>query len=195
LNKQDKWNERYLRNDSSVAKELTPSIVLKNHASFLPQQGKALDLACGLGANALFLAEAGLITSAWDSSDVAISRLEKVALKRQINLSSQVRDVCLRPPEENSFDVIVVSFFLHRPLFPELIAALKLNGVLFYQTFVVAGPNSKGPRNPNYRLNSKELLLLTKPLKVLYYAEPNTSLKENEALADQALLIAQKVGR
>ena len=60
--KLEKWNRIYQNKDNPGE----PAEFLKNHAHLLPEQGVALDLASGLGANAEFLHQAGLETQAWD---------------------------------------------------------------------------------------------------------------------------------
>ena len=146
--------------------------VLREHAHLLPAQAQALDLACGLGANALFLAECGLAVSALDSSSVAIERLQTEAVARGLSVAASVRDVVHQPPAAASFDVIVVAHFLERALFPALIAALRPSGLLFYQTFTserVATLST--PSNPAFLLAPNELLRLCAPLRILAYRE------------------------
>ncbi|HEB99563.1 MAG TPA: SAM-dependent methyltransferase, partial [Thiotrichales bacterium] len=65
-----KWDARYRESATAVATE-----VLVENRHLLPAVGEALDLACGLGGNALLLARHGLRTTAWDLSPVAIERL------------------------------------------------------------------------------------------------------------------------
>lgn len=60
--------------------QLQPSQVLLDNSHLLPASGRALDLACGLGANALYLAKRGMTTSAWDLSPVQL-RLYKIELR------------------------------------------------------------------------------------------------------------------
>jgi len=74
--------------------------------------------------------------------------------------------VTAQPPQAETFDVIVVSRFLERDICADIAAALKPNGVLFYQTFV------HGLSNPDYLLAPDELLSLFKELDVLEYYEP-----------------------
>ncbi|MCU0971793.1 MAG: class I SAM-dependent methyltransferase, partial [Gammaproteobacteria bacterium] len=95
-----------------------------------------VDLACGRGANALWLARhTRLAVQAWDFSAVAIARLRNEAEARSLRVDAQVRDVLAEPPPAAAFDVIVVGYFLERALFPPLQAALRPGGLLFYQTF------------------------------------------------------------
>lgn len=163
----DIWNTRYASAERGEA-----AWVVREYAHLLPARGNALDLACGLGANALFLAERGLDVSAWDSASVAIERVQAEAVARGLNVTASVRDVLHQPPAAASFDVIVVAHFLARALFPALIAALRPGGVLFYQTFTtqrVEGLDT--PSNPDFVLAPNELLQRCQPLRILAYRE------------------------
>ena len=109
------WEERHTQ-----SRPTGPCRVLADHRHLLPGRGRALDLACGLGDNALALAEAGLETQAWDYSGSAITRLRERAMDAGVTLAAEVRDVVASPPEPERFDVIVVANFLDRSLAPSL---------------------------------------------------------------------------
>ena len=163
-----KWNARYQFSGDSVP---APARVLSQGVRWLPaisdssnNQPHALDLACGLAGNAHFLAERGYHVSAWDSSSAVIEKV--CARKPAVIAEARVRDVVTHPPEPASFDIIVVSRFLHRAMCPAIAGALKPGGVLFYQTFV------HGLSNPDYLLAPNELLTLFQSLQVLEYHEP-----------------------
>jgi len=126
-----KWNERY----GDATGERQASRVLKENLHLLPDNGRALDLACGSGGNSILLAQQGLQVDAWDIADVPIAALQDVALKRQLSILAEVRDVEAKPPETETFDVIVVSYFLDRDIIPSLTQALKHGGLIYYQTF------------------------------------------------------------
>ncbi|MEE9552150.1 MAG: methyltransferase domain-containing protein, partial [Gammaproteobacteria bacterium] len=72
----EKWNAIYQSSDHG---QQLPAQVLKEHNYLLPQTGTALDLACGIGTNATFLAMHGLETFAWDISEKAIEQLKQKA--------------------------------------------------------------------------------------------------------------------
>jgi len=136
--------------------------VLARHA---PSGGTVLDLACGLGANALDLASRGYVVHAWDYAESAIAALRR----RGGGVHCEVRDVVERPPQAASFDAVLVVHFLERPLFPSLRAALRPGGILAVQTFLQGQPG--GPRNPAFRLAPGELARLVAPLEVLHLEE------------------------
>ncbi|MGD8571988.1 MAG: methyltransferase domain-containing protein, partial [Gammaproteobacteria bacterium] len=112
-----KWDERYSKSDTRVGPDDAAPVLAQN-AYLLPPSGIALDLACGLGANALFLAQRGLQVQAWDVSPVAIDKLQRTAASYQLTLQAKVRDAVNEPPEPEQFDVIVVTRFLERQLAP-----------------------------------------------------------------------------
>ena len=147
----------------------TPCDCLSRYSALLPTYGRALDLASGRGGNALWLAAAGLEAYAWDHADVALTQCRAFAESASLTVHTRTVDVVAAPPEPLSFDVIVVSRFLDRALAPALINALRPNGLLFYQTFVVG--NRHGPSNPDYLLKPNELLTLFSVLQIKAYQE------------------------
>lgn len=182
------WNQRY----REAITEQLPAKVLADNLHLLPVAGQALDLACGLGANALLLARHGLTTWAWDISPVAISRLDAAARAAGLTVHSEVRAVTARPPEPGRFDVIVVSRFLERSLAPALQAALRSGGLLFYQTFSKLRLSKDGPSDPAFLLDDNELLRLFPALKVRIYREEGQSGDITRGFRNEAMLVAQK---
>ncbi len=180
-----KWDARYREAGSAVASE-----VLAENRHLLPAAGEALDLACGLGGNALLLARHGLRTTAWDLSPVAIERLASEA--EGLPLRAEVRDVLAMPPAAARFDVIVVSRFLERDLCPALVAALRPGGLLFYQTFTRDKAVAGGPSNPDFLLAENELLRLFGGLCLRVYREEGRLGDVTRGLRNEALLVAQR---
>lgn len=188
---QAKWNRRYRQ-----AREAgTCARVLSDHLHLLPRQGEALDLACGLGGNALALARSGLSTQAWDLSDVAVARLQQLAEQQRLPLKARCVDLEHDALPPASFDVICVSGFLDRSLCPAITAALRPGGLLFYQTFTTAKRGTSGPSNPDYLLRHSELPQLFSELVPLVYLEEIHGTHSDPALADQAYLVALKAER
>ncbi|MES9833203.1 MAG: methyltransferase domain-containing protein [Candidatus Thiodiazotropha sp. DIVDIV] len=183
------WDERYGDQD----KIPRPAEVLLSNSHLLPSNGSALDLACGLGGNAMHLAALGLDVVAWDLSPVAIQRLQQLAQEKNLqNLKAEVRDVERHPPSANQFDVIVVSYFLERSLTAALINALKPGGLIYYQTFIRDAVSSEGPKNSNFRLADQELLRLFNKLKIRLYREEGRLGDPTRGSRDVAMLVAEK---
>ncbi len=183
-----KWDARHR------SAELTrpPCTVLEKNAHLLPAKGRALDLACGLGRNALFLARRGLDVDAWDISPVAVQRLGAFARQQALRVRPEVRDAGSAPPHADSYDVIVVSFFLHRALAPRISAALRAGGLLFYQTFTAERVDDSGPANPDFRLGPNELLTLFSALRVLVYREEGRVGDTRQGVRNEAMLVAMR---
>lgn len=186
---QQRWDTIYQDPNRTVG---TAAEVLHDNAHLLPRAGRALDLACGLGANALLLAAQGLETHAWDISPVAITRLMQEARTRGLTIAGQPRDVATAPPPPANFDVIVSCHFLERPLVPHLIAGLRPGGLLYYQTFTLARVDDTGPSNPEWRLDDNELLRMFAPLRVLVYREEGLVGDLSRGFRNRAMLVAQR---
>ena len=182
-----KWDQKYqnlLKNNPKIPSPalqtaLNPAWVLQHHADQLPLKGKGLDLACGLGGNALFMAKCGLKVEAWDISEIALTHLNNLAAAQKLPIQVQITnlDQMLLPYQQ--FDVIVISHYLNRRLFPQIQQALKPNGRLYYQTFL-APVQKQAPQNPNYYLQSGELPQAFPQLTTQIYGEgtlttPNSS--------------------
>lgn len=183
------WETRY--RDRSVADATAADVLLEN-LHLLPPSGTALDLACGLGANAMLLAGEGLETFAWDSAATAVAKLKAWATRERMPVHAEVRDVVADPPEAGRFDVITVCRFLERDLAPALVAALRPGGVLFYQTFTRSHVSERGPSHADFRLDDNELLHLFAPLRILVYREENRVGDLARGFRDEAQLVAQK---
>ena len=181
-----KWDAHY---QSGKHDQKQAVRVLRDYAHLLPTSGDALDLACGTGANALYLANKGMRVSAWDISAQALAILEGRCNRDSLQIEMQQRDVVQSPPLKNSFDVIVVSYFLDRGLIPDIINALRPGGLLFYQTFTRAKVEDYGPRNPDYRLAQNELLDLCHDLQLLIYHEENCVGDCNQGFRNEAYLV------
>jgi tellurite methyltransferase len=191
-----KWDAHYRQAGATCDDDSAgPLDALRDFAWLLPVRGKALDLACGRAANAEFLARRGLHVHAWDISSVVIEALEKRLQKSGLPIDAQVRDVVALPPQSNQYDVIVVSRFLDRCLSDDLVAALKPNGMLVYQTFVVDKVAEIGPGNSDYLLHRGELLELFSALAPRVYFDLGSSGDAGQGLRNESLLIAQKVAR
>jgi len=183
-----KWDRRHRDADGPGA----VAGVLAENIHLLPAEGDALDLACGRGANAIRMAQAGLRVTAWDWSAVAIERLNSAAREQRVSIAAEVHDVIALPPEPVSFDLILVGYFLERALAPALMQALRPGGLLMYQTFSVNAVSDNGPSNPAFRLQENELLELFQPLRVRFYREEGRLGNCRSGIRDIAMLVAEK---
>ena len=150
-----------------------PTRWLVDHEHLLPHAGRAIDVACGRGRNALWLARRGLNTDAIDRAAEAVEYVRAEARRLELPLSAEIVDL-----EHGggwwpaaTYDVVVVVHYLHRPLFPALKAALRPGGVLIYETFTRAQARRGKPANPAFLLEPGELRDLVAPLDLLVERE------------------------
>jgi rhodanese-related sulfurtransferase len=146
-----------------------PSSWLLETADLLPRErGRALDVACGRGRHALLLAAAGFAVDAIDRDDAALAFLRTTADRLELPVSTARVDLEAAPSlERDAYALVVVFHYLHRPLFPALVAALAPGGLLLYETFTVDQAALGKPRDPAHLLEHGELARLVAPLEVV----------------------------
>ena len=117
-----------------------------------------LDVACGRGRHAKLFAACGCKVTAIDR-DAALAgafddepNIQFVAADLQSNLTDH------RLITDHPFHCIIVTNYLHRPLFPALKSALAPEGLLIYETFAAGNAAFGRPSNPDYLLRPRELL-------------------------------------
>ncbi len=127
-----------------------------------------LDLACGRGRHALFFADHGYRVDAVDRDPEAIAALAACG-----SVTALCADIESGPwpYPGNSFDAVVVTNYLHRPLFPLLMAALAPGGLLIYETFAQGNEAYGRPSNPDFLLQHGELLRVVGNARVLAYED------------------------
>jgi rhodanese-related sulfurtransferase len=152
-----------------------PSSWLLANVDLLPSAGGAggaaevLDVASGNGRHALLLASAGFKVRAIDADESALSILRTTAAA--IGLAIDAARVDLESGDADlgaaGYDLILGFRYLHRPLFPVLLRALRPGGVLLYETFTRAQADRGKPTSPAHLLETGELRRLVEPLRVL----------------------------
>lgn len=146
-----------------------PSPWVCRYAELIRSGGQVLDLACGNGRHARWLAANHWQVHAVDRDVVALAELQQLP-----NISTTVADLenDIWPYSNHRFHGIVVSRYLHRPLLPRLIESLHAGGVLIYETFMDGNERFGRPKNPNFLLRSNELLEVFFPhLTVIAYQQ------------------------
>jgi len=129
---------------------------------------RALDVATGLGRNALYLAAAGYEVDAVDISDTALREAARRARREGVRgIRWIAADLDRWRPARGRYDVVVNSFFLNRRLFPALRAAVRPEGLLIFETHLV-GTDDTRPPGPGRRLRPGELRRVLRGWDVLY---------------------------
>jgi SAM-dependent methyltransferase len=136
-----RWDKRWAAAPDSVA--ATPPDVISAHPELLdviPTAGSALDIACGLGAQALWLAERGLSATALDVSSVAIDRLTRAAQSHGLQLRADVWDTDEGlPPAFNDLAVILCQRYRSPVLYGQFVSRLRVGGVLLLTVLSAVG--------------------------------------------------------
>ena len=137
-------------------------------------QKRALDVAGGVGRHSLYLAERGWKTTLIDVSDKAVEIARENTLKRRLDIGLRNEDLRIADLGSESYELILVFFYLDRELFPALIRALAPGGILICKTYTrehsrLSG--GKGPTHPMHLLEPNELLKAFSSLRVLFYRE------------------------
>lgn len=148
---------------------LQPSDWVVRWSSAIPQGGNVLDVACGSGRHTRYLAERGFTVEAVDND---LSACADLVVRPCVSLSQADLECEPWPFAPASFHGVVVTNYLHRPLFPRLIEALAPGGVLIYETFALGNERYGRPKNPNFLLLSGELLEVVRgKLRVVAYED------------------------
>jgi tellurite methyltransferase len=130
-----RWEERYADGDWADIEE--PARILEDAEAWLAESGLALDLACGAGRNALWLARRGFTVLAVDISWQGLQRLRRRARNENLDVHLALADLESFALPRDTFDLIVNTRFLLRPLLPSLRDALRPGGLLLVETYNV----------------------------------------------------------
>jgi SAM-dependent methyltransferase len=183
------WDERYANGkySASAPHKLLVSLVEKLKA------GKALDLACGTGRHAIFLAQKGWRVTAVDNSTVGIGVAGNRAAEKALEIDFRVADLEADDfkIEENSFDLICDFYYLQRDLFAEMKKGLKTGGVIAAAIHIYGEGEKKG----RFLLREGELKEIFRDFEILHYHEtPATDPDAGEHHRRTAEIVCRKTG-
>jgi SAM-dependent methyltransferase len=186
----DKWDARY--RDGAYESRTHPTALL---AEWLPRlaRDRALDVACGAGRNALFLAANGYAVTALDISAVALERGRRNAEERALSvewLCADLDDFVEHVLPEGTFDLIVWVRYIHDTLMASLIARLEPGGTLLCEQHLATTAQVAGPTSPQFRLPPGALERSAAGLSILHSYEGLIVDPDGRTVA-----LAQLVGR
>jgi SAM-dependent methyltransferase len=133
-----------------------PSSWVQRFAALVPD-GEVLDLACGYGRHARLFAAAGHPVLAVDRD---LDALAVVAGEGITTLQADLENGIPWPFGKNRFSGIVITNYLHRPLFPHIFESLAEGCILLVETFAIGNGQFGKPSNPDFLLKAGELLTL-----------------------------------
>ena len=150
---------------------LKPTQFLVENAEFLPK-GRVLDVAMGMGQNAVYLAGMGFQVEGVDISPEAVKGALDLAQKSGVDLGARVADLERRYHiDKDVYDVIICFNYLQRSLIPQIKDGLRTGGMIVYETFIVDHVQFGKPKNPDYLLKHNELLDMFRDFRCLRYRE------------------------
>jgi SAM-dependent methyltransferase len=171
-----RWDAHYRQREGDSYPEPDPLLFLHTPPALPDTPQRALDLAGGIGQNALWVAEQGYTVDLMDISRVGLLRAQDEMLQRDIrnvNLFQVDFDSVILQPE--TYDLICVFRYLHLPLMPALRAAVRPGGRIIYETFHAGHLQVKPDFNRCYVLQEGELLGYFGDWHILHHAERATT--------------------
>ncbi len=144
----------------------TPSPWVRRWAPQWKPGTTVLDVACGTGRHATWLASLGLQVTGIDRDADALAQLPAAVEALAADLENAPW-----PLPGRQFDVVLVTHYLWRPLFPALLASVAPGGWYLHETFADGQQHLGRPRNPDFLLKPGELLQVTQGLHTLAYED------------------------
>jgi len=168
------WDERYASGKYSSAE---PHKLLVEIADRIKKPAKALDLACGVGRNAIYLAEKGWQVTAVDRSSVGIEIAKQRAVEKAVEIDFRVADLEKGEfaIEENAYDLICDFYYLQRDLFAPMKTGVKAGGIIISTIHIYGDAEAAG----EFTLKVGELREFFRDFEILHYHE--TSRTDNDA--------------
>lgn len=148
-----------------------PSDWLQRWAHLLPAGGRLLDLACGRGRHLRWLAGRGFVLTGIDIDSVALAALHDLLAPGAVELIVADLENKPWPMPGRLFDAVLVSNYLWRPLWPQVLASLAPGGLLIYETFAAGHATVGKPSRPDFLLQAGELLARCEGLHIVAYED------------------------
>jgi SAM-dependent methyltransferase len=172
---------------------LSPSPWIVRYAHLVAAGARLLDVASGHGRHARFFARRGCRVLAVDRDAGALASLARVAGVETAVVDLEGNEW---PLAGERFDAIVVANYLHRPLVPNLLAALADDGTLLYETFARGNEIFGRPSNPAFLLEAGELLRVVEGrLEVVAFEEGRVTREGRDAVVQRMAAVGVRRAR
>jgi SAM-dependent methyltransferase len=181
----DKWDQRYTE-DSYNRKN--PVTLVADWLAQIPV-GRALDVACGAGRNAIFLAQAGYRVDAIDISPEGLKLARKEAVSLGLDINWIEHDLDQPCPFDTDYALILVLWFVNLELVTRLCGCLAPGGYLLCEEHLITDEDVIGPKNPNYRVAPGALREAVSRLEVLHYEESVEPIPEGGQVASARVVV------
>lgn len=155
------------------------------------RRGNALDIACGKGRNALYLARHGFAVTALDISTVALDEGRRRAHEDDLAVDWRQCDLAASTLPVGEFDLIIDFNYLQRSLIGPIKQRVKSGGHVIFETYLIDQAAVGHPHNPDYLLRHNELLDGFREFRVLFYREGKFA--DGGAPAFRAGIFAQRI--
>jgi SAM-dependent methyltransferase len=160
-----KWNQRYLA--GAYAERTSPSEILAGWLDRLPA-GRALDVACGAGRNALFLAQHGYGVDAVDIAGVALARAAARAAASHLAVNWLERDLDQGLGLPGPYQLIVMIRYVNRPVLRQALDLLAPGGCLVCEQHLLSDAGVVGPTGERFRVQPGELAAACSDMTILH---------------------------
>ena len=192
-----KWDKRY--GEGAYSDRTYPSALLEDWLPIMSKKpgSTALDLGCGAGRNALYLARSGFSVDGVDISQVALQKAEDSARQHGLFVNWICADlesgIGVEHVPTRLYDLIVVVRYVNLPVLAAMSDRLTANGYLLVEEHLETSQEVVGPRNPAYRLQKNQLRDSVSGLDVEFYHEGIVPDPDGKAAA-LAQLVARRPG-
>jgi SAM-dependent methyltransferase len=145
---------------------LAPSPWVQRWSALVPPGARVLDLACGSGRHLRWFAQRGCRVTGVDRDAAALAALHDLGEMITADVENGPWPLAGR-----TFDAVVVTNYLWRPLLPIVVASVAAGGVLIYETFAAGNETVGKPSNPDFLLRPGELLRAAAGLRIVAYED------------------------
>jgi SAM-dependent methyltransferase len=136
----------------------------------MPPNARVLDVACGSGRHMAWLAQRGCHCTGIDRSAEALAEAKRHGNTVQADIEGEPWPL-MQQGSPTTFDVVLVTNYLWRPLFTVLLQSLLPGGLLLYETFAQGNETVGKPSRPDFLLQTGELLQLCQSLRIVAFEE------------------------
>ena len=163
-----KWDSRYAERTAGGAREAS---ALVREWVTQAARGHALDIACGTGRNAIFLATKGFTVDALDISPVALAQARETAAAAGVTVNWIEHDLDMPVPVCGPYRLVIQLHYINAAITRDIPALLAPGGLFICQQHLQSAEPVAGPQNAAFRVVPGELVQLAAELEILHYSE------------------------